>query len=47
MATKLITIKEYVENHSDKSKSQTYLLIKQGKIKTTEKYGKKLIRVEI
>ena len=47
MATKLITIKEYIKNYSNDKKSKVYKDVTTGAIKTVERYGKKLIRVKI
>jgi len=45
--TRLVTIKEYIDECTDKKKSQVYNDVKSGKIPTEIKYGYRFIRVKI
>ncbi len=47
MATKLVSIKEYIISHTKDKKSKVYADVKSGKIKTEERYGFKFIRVKL
>jgi len=47
MKYKLVTIKEYIEEHADKKKSQIYNDVESGKLKSVVKFGRRLIRVKV